>query len=96
MKRVRSMRWPYLPKKTRLMPITTANMQGPARSPTVLDSPSADSAKADAHWAIDSSEAPEHTISTQASQKKGVANSLPMDMPLPSSTRCSMGQVAKL
>ena len=44
------------------MPISTANEQGPTRSPTVLETPIADSVNADAHCAIDASDAPEHTI----------------------------------
>ena len=93
---VRSSFGPYLPKIARLTPIVVANRHGPIRSPTVLDSPSADSANADAHCDIVSSDAPEHTISRMASQNSGTVNSLPIDMPLPSSTSRSMGQVAKL
>ena len=41
---IRSILSPYFPKIIRLIPIVTANMQGPARSPTVFDSPRAASA----------------------------------------------------
>ena len=41
---IRSILSPYFPKIIRLIPIVTANMQGPVRSPTVFDSPRAASA----------------------------------------------------
>ena len=66
------------------------------RSPTVLEKPSAASVKAEAHWAIASSEAPAQTISRIASQKTGSRNSSRIFIPLPSSVSRSMGQVAKL
>ena len=78
------------------MPIVTANRQGPARSQTVLLNPRPDSTKADAHCAIESSDAPEQTISTTATQKSGDLKSWRIVMPLPSSTIFSIGQVAKL
>ena len=52
--------------------------------------------KADAHWAMASSEAPAQTISTMAIQKIRSLNSPRMVMPFPSSVSRSMGQVAKL
>ena len=66
------------------------------RSPIVFEKPRADSTKAEAHWAMDSSLAPAQTISRMAIQKKGVLSRLPIVMPSPSSVRRSMGQVAKL
>ena len=60
-----------------------------------MDSPSAASVKADAHCAIDSSEAPAQTISRIASQKTGFFIRLRIVSPLPSSVSRSMGQVAK-
>ena len=47
-------------------------MHGPARSPTVLDTFSPDSAKADAHWLIACSDAPAHTM-----RRANIQNSLP-------------------
>ena len=52
--------------------------------------------KAEAHWAMASSEAPAQTISTMNSQKIFVRSSSPTDMLSPSATMGSMGQVAKL
>ena len=49
----------------------TANAHSPDRSPTVLLTPRADSANADAHWLIACSQAPEQTIRTMNSQKSG-------------------------
>ena len=78
------------------MPMVTAKRQGPTRSPTVLEKPRAASVKAEAHWAMESSEAPAQTIRIIASQKTGTLNSSRRVMPSPFSVRCSMGQVAKL
>lgn len=85
-----------LPYSIRDIPISSANRHGPARSPTVLDTPTADSVKADAHCAIVTSDAPEQTISIIISQKIGVFKSPPMLMLLPSSTNRSIGQLIKL
>ena len=54
--------------KTTLEEANTAKAQGPAKSPMVFDTPSADSAKADAHWLMASSEAPAQIIITISSQ----------------------------
>lgn len=70
-----------------------ANRQGPARSPTVLETPSADSVKAEAHWAIVASEAPEQTISSTMAHSSGCRSSRPGDRPSPSATKRPMGQV---
>ena len=78
------------------MPIVTANIHGPAISPTDLVSPRADSANADAHCAIESSEAPAQTISSIASQNSGTLSRSRIRIPLPSSTGCSMGHTEKL
>ena len=51
------------------VPISTAKAIGPARSPTVFETPSAVSAKDDAHWLIASSAAPEQTIRITAIMK---------------------------
>ena len=63
---------------------------------TILRSPRADSANADAHCAIESSEAPAHTISSIASQNSGTLSRSRIRIPLPSSTGCSMGHTEKL
>ena len=51
------------------MPIVIANKHGPAKSPTDLVNPNADSAKADAHCAIAISEAPAQIIRIIATPK---------------------------
>ena len=78
------------------MPINMANKQGPAKSPTVLETPMADSVKADAHCAMEASDAPEHTINRIINQKIGVFSSSRMPILLPSSTNRSIGQLIKL
>ena len=77
---------------TRLIPMETAKRQGPARSPTVLDNPSADSTKADAHCAMDISAAPAQIISTKPRKNIGVLKRVRIVMLLPSSTSGSIGQ----
>ena len=52
-----------------------ANRPGPAKSPTVLETPRADSVKADAHWAMVASEAPEQIIRMMMSQNSGSESS---------------------
>ena len=74
----------------------TANKHGPRRSPIVLLKPSAASAYAEAHCAIDNSEAPEHTIKIIAIQNNGVLKRADIPIPSSSSTRYSIGQVTKL
>ena len=76
--------------------MNTANPLAPSKSPVVFVTHSADSAKAEAHCAMDSSDAPAHTISTTKSQNIFVFNSCPMVILLPSLTIGSMGQTAKL
>ena len=78
------------------MPIVTANMHGPARSPTVLESPNAASAYADAHCDMESSDAAEQIIKQTASQNRGFLARDFIPMLSVSSTRGSIGQVAKL
>ncbi len=75
--------------------MNTAKAHGPAKSPTVLDTPMADSVNADAHCAIVASDAPEHTISTIIRPKMGVFSRLRMPMLLPSSINRSIGQLIK-
>ena len=87
---------PYFPYQTLLHPMNTAKPQGPSRSPTVLLTPREDSANADAHCAMDASEAPALIIRTMKSQKTFVFMSCPIVMPAPSFTMGSMGQKAKL
>ena len=93
---IRSIFSPYFPYNDRLIPIVTANIHGPAISPIDLERPSADSANADAHCAIESSDAPAHTISRMESQNSGTLSRLPILIPLPSSVGCSIGHTAKL
>ena len=76
--------------------MVAANKSGPIRSQIVLEKPKPDSTKADAHCAIDNSDAPEQIIKTTAIQKSGDLNSCKIVIPFPSSTRCSIGHVAKL
>ena len=87
---------PYFPNIIRFIPIVTANIHGPKRSPIVFDNPSAASAYADAHCAIASSDAPAHTIRHIDAQKRGILKSFLMPIPCPSSTIGTIGQVAKL
>ena len=63
------------PYSIRDIPINTANKQGPAKSPTVLETPIADSVNADAHCAIEASDAPEQIISNISNQNNGNLNS---------------------
>ena len=76
--------------------MNTANRQGPAKSPTVLETPIADSVNADAHWAIEASDAPEHIISSIRSQNNGNLSSWLVFILSPSSTNRSIGQEIKL
>jgi hypothetical protein len=48
--------------------MSTAKAHGPARSPTVLDTCSPDSANAEAHWHTACSEAPAQSMSSMSSQ----------------------------
>jgi hypothetical protein len=73
-----------------------SSQQGPAISPTAFEKPRADSAYADAHCAIASSDAPEQTIITMAIRNMGFENNFLISIPCPSSTNDSIGQVAKL
>ena len=71
--------------------MNTANAQGPARSPTVLDTFRPDSAKAEAHWLIPSSLAPEQIISSANSQKSFCFIRSLIGSPSPSSTSLRTG-----
>ena len=73
-----------------------ANRQGPARSPMALETPSADSVKADDHWAMVASDAPAQTMSRMRSQKSGSRSSFFVVLPSWLSGSRSMGQVRKL
>mgnify|MGYP007007066535 CR=1 FL=1 len=64
------MRWLYLAYIALDMPMRIENIQGPARSPTVFDTLSPDSAKAEAHWLIACSDAPAQTIIKIKSQNR--------------------------
>lgn len=77
--------------KTLATPISTANIQGPRRSPTVFETPSPLSANIDAHCATASSAAPEHVIRTIKSQKSDEENSFPVPSLSPSSLSDIMG-----
>ena len=59
---------PFLPYHNRPNPIQKAKPQGPAKSPIVLSTPNDASAKADAHCAIEASEAPVATINSRKGQ----------------------------
>ena len=85
-----------LPYRRRDSPMKRAKRPGPARSPTVLETPSADSVKAEAHWAIVASDAPEQTISIIISQNSGSPSRSRTRMLSPSSTSRSIGQLTKL
>ena len=78
------------------MPMSTAKAQGPAMSPTVLLTPSAVSAKAEAHCAMAISEAPAQTMRTSSTQKTPLRRRSRIPMDCPSSTSRSIGQVMKL
>ena len=90
----KSIRYPIFAYRTLQIPIRTANRHGPARSPTVLETCSADSVNADAHCDIDSSEAPEQTIRRTRIRKCPSFNSCQIDMLSPFSTGVLIGQVA--
>ena len=85
-----------LPYSIRDISIKTANRQGPARSPIVLETPRADSVNADAHCAIAASDAPAQIISKIISQNSGKLSSFRIDKLSPFSSRRSIGQVIKL
>lgn len=70
-------------------------MQGPARSPTVLETPRPLSAKAEAHWLMACSQAPAATISRAKTQKSFMENSLPRGRLSPSWVRGAMGTWVK-
>ena len=93
---IRSSLSPYFPYSERLIPIVTANRQGPAISPIAFERSKADSANADAHCAIESSDAPAHIISSMEIMNTGVFKRFSILIPCPSSAGCSMGQVLKL
>lgn len=78
------------------IPIKAANKQGPAKSPTVLETPIADSVKADAHCAIEASEAPAQIISKINSQNNGNLSRWLVRIRWSSSTSRSIGQNIKL
>ena len=77
------------------VPMSSANRHGPKRSPMVLPTCRADSAKAEAHWLMACSEAPEHTISSTNSQNTPLPASCRMLMPLSSPVILRMGTLAK-
>ena len=82
---------PYLPKITRLIPIVIANMQGPAKSPAVLDNPSAASAYADAHWAIaNSDEQADSQPEQRALQQASYVHALPLIDQILDGTGCEI------
>ena len=64
------------PYNMREIPMKAANRQGPAKSPTVLDTPRADSVNADAHCAIVASDAPEQIISKSIIHSSGSRSNL--------------------
>ena len=66
-------------------------MHGPAKSPTLLEICSPDSAKADAHWLIACSDAPAHTISRANTQKTPLEKSLRADIASSASCRVAIG-----
>ena len=66
------------------MPISSAKAIGPARSPTVLLTPSACSANVEAHWLTACSLAPAHSIiskNTQNTLRRNSAGSAPPGWP---------------
>ena len=71
---------------TRETPINNAKVHGPAKSPIVFETCKPDSAKADAHWLIDNSDAPAQTISSKKIQKVPIENKFLIDNPLSSCT----------
>lgn len=71
--------------------MSTANKQGPAKSPTVLETPRPLSAKAEAHWLMESSQAPAANIRAAKIQNSLLVSSLPRGRPSPSSVRWAMG-----
>ena len=95
---VREKRFVSLADRKRDSPMRRANMQGPARSPTVLETPRPASAKADAHWLMACSPAPEQIIMTTRSQNRGFFKSPFRVSASPSETSSSkvrMGTAAK-
>ena len=85
------MRWLYLAYIALDMPMRIENIQGPARSPTVFDTLSPDSAKAEAHWLIACSDAPAQTIIKIKSQNRLLFNSPRIPISCPSSVSARMG-----
>ena len=59
---------PYLPNSAREMPMAAAKAIGPARSPTVFDTPRPCSAKAEDHWLTACSAAPAQSIMSMKTQ----------------------------
>ena len=70
----------YFPYRALAAPMHRAKVQGPARSPTVLETFRADSAKAEAHWLMACSEAPAQIIRTITSQNNFWLNSFLKDI----------------
>ena len=72
-------------------PISTANKHGPNKSPIVLEMPRPLSANAEAHWLIDNSDAPAHSIITANSQNVPLENSVRKRVPPSSSCNLPTG-----
>ena len=87
---------PYSPYSSRPVPISTANIHGPRRSPITLEIPRLFSANSDAHWLIASSLAPAQVISNSAIQSSLEDSSSRTDMPLSSAGGGTSGTVKKL
>ena len=80
-----------MPYSTRDMPMVMAKRQGPNKSPTVLETPRAVSAKRDAHCAMASSDAPEQSIRIRKTQKIFMPKSLRMGILVSSLVKELMG-----
>ena len=87
---------PNLPKNTLEMPIIMAKQQGPSRSPSVLETPSEDSANADAHWLIPCSDAPAQSIIRNSLQNTPLLTKAVTFMPPRCSKIYGTGMVQKL
>ena len=93
-KSIFSPNFPYMTLET---PISTAKSVGPAISPTAFDTPSAFSAKVEAHWLIDSSLAPEQHITSRNTQKSFIEKSCFKDNPFsPFSSSVAIGTLVNI
>ena len=86
---------PNFANNTRDNPMKTANIQGPKRSPSVLETFSPDSANADAHWLTAISVLPAQSIRSTKNQTLRVFASAEIFMPSPSATGEKMGTKQK-